>query len=323
MQELEGVERVDSLATVPALLSADSGELLIEPLIDVAGERRVADYASWLDRHSIAPGWLFTPDHRGFGLHVFVDQSDEPSYGELQAAVLDLAGPSVVVSGVPIFRAAADATMRRDLVRYVPVTLCVVVLLAIAVLGSWRAVLCLVLPSCLSAWLALSVMGALDVPLSITTVVLPPVILALGCAYSMHLICAIRSRDVESKIEEMSQIAGPLMLSGVTTVIGFLGIALVQIDAINRLGVFGALAVGILLVSTLALTPALIVALGVGPQSDRRAQFFRSKVSSLWELILRRRRYVVIAWACGAMIAATGLLMLRVSTNVIDWFPSH
>jgi predicted RND superfamily exporter protein len=68
--------------------------------------------------------------------------------------------------------------------------------------------------------------------------------LALGCAYSMHLIAAARGAQSAAALE--SQLAAafePTAFSGLTTAIGFLAVGTVRIAAIEQLGGYGALGV--------------------------------------------------------------------------------
>ena len=80
---------------------------------------------------------------------------------------------------------------------------------------------------------ALGAMGAVGVPITITTAVLPSVLLALGCAYSLHLLSAASSTSGSERTEALLEVSFPIALSGLTTSLGLLAVSFVRIDAIR------------------------------------------------------------------------------------------
>ena len=166
-------------------------------------------------------------------------------------------------------------------------------------------------------------MGALDRPLAVTTMVLPSVLLALGCAYPMHLLNQARGCLSSSDIAEAAlQVAQPVALSGITKTIGFLSLSTVDIALIRDLALFGAIGVFVLTLAALTLGPAVLVLAPLASPPDRLGAWLRGPVAKwLVRLASARRRAVLAAWMLTAAIVGFGLAHLRVSSDVILWFP--
>jgi len=158
-------------------------------------------------------------------------------------------------------------------------------------------------------------------PLAITTVILPSVLLALGCAYSVHLLSAVSGVATEERAEALLGVALPIALSGLTTTLGFLAVSFVQIEAIQNIGIFGAVGVLSVLAVTLTAGPA---ALTLWPLSLRRVRFqgyIQDRATpALMRFALKNRRAVIACWIAAMAAASVGLGRLAVETDVILWF---
>jgi predicted RND superfamily exporter protein len=222
---------------------------------------------------------------------------------------------------VPIFRLAADGRTRSELGLFVPLTVAVMALVLAILFGTTQAVLIPIGASGLGIWIVLGVMGALGVPMTITTVILPSVLLALGCAYALHLLSAASSASGGERDEALLEVSFPVALSGLTTTLGFLAVSFVRIDAIREIGVFGALGVLCVLAATLTVGPAALTLWPLPLKEARFQHWIRNRaMPAILELIRRRRRSVLIGWIVAVAVTSAGLGRVAVETDVIRWF---
>ncbi|TMA32743.1 MAG: hypothetical protein E6J87_12205 [Deltaproteobacteria bacterium] len=119
-----------------------------------------------------------------------------------------------------------------------------------------------------------------------------------------------------------SEVARPVALSGLTTGIGFLGVALVQIEAIRALGLSGAVGTFAVVAAALTLVPAALSLLPF----DAPAPRLRAMIGDAWGVALvgfvaRHRRAVLATWAALIAGLALGLPRLSVETDATRWFP--
>jgi hypothetical protein len=234
-----------------------------------------------------------------------------------------VAGRRAWVSGVPIFRTESNRRSERELALFVPITIAAVAALLYAVFRSRRAVVIPLATSGVGTLCMLGAMGATHTPLTFSTIVLPPILLALGSAYTIHVLNATSGgRSLDELALGLREVARPVALSGLTTEIGFLGVALVQIAAIRDLGVFGAVGTLAVNAAAISLAPAALALLPF----DAPAPRLRAVIGDAWgvalvDFVARRRGAVIATWIALIAALATGLPRLSVETDATRWFP--
>lgn len=327
LEDTPGARRVDSLATVPLIEVTPDGGLSLAAAL----EDGVPSSASSLDDLSrriladpIAPYVLLSDDGRSFAINIFLEQDADAHYRAILARIDEVIGDAAVaVSGVPIFRLEASRRTQTDLLRFVPITVAGIGILLFCLFGSLRAALIPLFCSGAASWIVMALMGGLGRPLTITTVIVPSLLLAIGCAYGIHLISA-SAENHRDAWTQLLNVAPPIALSGLTTTIGFLSTSLVQIDAIHDIGLFGAVGVLVVLVATLTIGPASMV---LHPFEIRRSRFqdwlARDVAPSVVQMVSRWRSLVLVAWLVVATMIGAGLIQLKVETDAVLWFPKE
>jgi len=322
---IPGVRRVDSLATVPFVRVEAGGTLNLEPAID--GELPTGEKGFWplgerlLREDRIAPRLLVSEDGRTLAINLLLEENAadyERIFGDVEHA---LEGQDAWISGVPVFRAVTNLRTLREASRFVPLTLLVLGVVIWIGFGSLRAVFISLGIGATGTWLLLAIIGASDIPFMLSTSVLPPVMLALGCAYSVHLLSAAHGAEPERLLSALESTAPPIALSGITTGIGFLAMAVVDIDAIRYVAVFGAIGTFSVLVATLTLGTA---ALRRWPLPDLQRGTTRwvreAVVPALLGFVGGRPHAHIIGWLVLVLCAGAGTAQLRVETDVTRWF---
>ena len=326
-ETLKGVQRVDSLASVPLVHPTHEGDVHLESALHEGVPQSAAEVAqleALIQADRIAPSTLMSEDGKYFGINVVLEQGAERYYEEvLDRIERRLESRSAWVSGVPVFRVETDSRTRSQLALFTPITILAMGVLIFALFGSVGAVLMSLGSSGLATWCVIGTMGALGVPVTITTVVLPSILLALGCAYNMHLLTAFMARQSAGRdLDSLLPVALPIALSGLTTAVGFIAVSFVRIDAIRDIGGFGALGVVVLLASTLTVTPA---ALRRWPLRKREVRFQPWLSTTGAEAVVRvaesRRRLILIGWLIAGVTIGIGVARVSVETDVIVWFP--
>jgi len=324
-EELEGatdVRRVDSLSSMPVVRAGPDGSLDLRPgyIPELAPERVARRIAA--DR--IAPDYLVSEDGRWLAVNVLLEREGEKDIeGVLRAVEAATRGMDVHVSGVPVFRAETNRRIQRELVTFVPVTVLVIGVLLFAFFRSITAVAIPLVANGVGTWVLLGLMGLTGGALTISTAILPTLLLALGAAYTMHLLSAASLYvNAAQRNERMLAAAGPIALSGLTTAIGFVAISLVRIPVIRDVGGYGALGVVIIVGLSLTVCPAMLT---LWPISRRRESLLTPLAGPiagvLARIALQRRRPVIVAFLVSGAAASSGALLLTVESDVILWFP--
>ena len=327
LEGLDNVRRVDSIATVPLIRVRDGGELLLDaPLEDgvpetAAGRARLGEEVL-ADR--IAPRNLVSDDGRVFAVNLLLEAGTASGFLELVESVRAEVDPARSwISGVPVFRTEINTQTREELIAFVPITLALIGGLLLVVFRSGYAALLALSAGAVGTVVMIGFMGAVGASITLLTMILPSIVLALGAAYAMHVLAAASGERETSGIErELRRVSLPIALSGLTTALGFASIATVRIDAVRDVGGYGAVGVLATLLATLTLLPAC---LALRPLPAARARFSGwlegRGCDGLVRLATHRRRAVLLVWGLVVLPLVFGFVRLDVATDATSWFP--
>jgi predicted RND superfamily exporter protein len=325
LEKIDGVRRVDSLATVPHIRSAQDGSLLLSAALEngvpITAEERTALFEN-LKEDRIAPRSLLSDDGRVLALNVYLDAGLTRSFDEVISDITRIAeAPHIRISGVPIFRTQINLRTGSEVSGFSIVTVLLVAACFRLLFGSLRATIVPILIGGLGGWLILGSMGWLGIPLSLSTMILPSIMLALGCAYSTHYVFAIgKETNMAKRHHAAEQVALPVALSGLTTAIGFAAIAVVPIEALQQVGGLGALGALIATGSVLTLAPVVLdrwpsqVGMGIGER------WIGGTVRRAILSMVGHPGYVVALGLAMGLVGVLGLPRLSLETDATKWF---
>jgi predicted RND superfamily exporter protein len=336
---IDGVARALSLST-----AADAAaDVVTPPRLLPRGPITDATVAHVRERVAANPSYvphLVAKDDRAVAVNVFFDRDlDENAAARVDAEISRLVeaydGPgSLYFTGAIHIQARAVQLMRTDLVRFLPLSLaCMMVVLWLA-FRSFRAIVLPLASITLGVGELLGVMGWLGEPITLATLVL--LLLVIGGSYAVHVTAAVLEGEAEregNRLLEgvMHRVGLPVLVSAITTSIGFGSLAFHPIPAIATLGVYAAIGVALTTLGCLVGLPLAFMAL---PARERKvtdaapvAQPALDAFSGLDRILLRvvdfavrRRRLVYAIAAAIAVVSFVGALRVRVDTDILSAF---
>jgi predicted RND superfamily exporter protein len=328
-EQLAVIRRVDSLASVALIRTEPDGAINVGPGLSrdtLESPRAIEELVAQLRRDRIAPGSIVSSDERVLALNLVfdrdVDGDREAAVKIVRSVLLDY--PGAVISGVPVVRADAGIRTRNEIMIFIPATVLLIGLVVFSVFGRIQAILVPLVVGGVSTVACMGIMAALGVTLSFSTAILPSVILALACAYTMHFLSAARGCEGRSDLSRaLNSVARPVVLSGVTTALGFLAMSISRIGLIRDLATYGALGALLVSLASVTLAPAF---LGMFPLPPMTRFDISRRISEVWApilvgVIIRNRRAVVGCWVVSLLLVGIGGFRLHVSSDVILWFP--
>ena len=170
------------------------------------------------------------------------------------------------------------------------------------------------LPTLCSVWITLGMIGLTDYEVTMTVIIVGPIVLALGVSYGLH----ITNRYAESKgsprekmAEALSSTGRAVLLSALTTIIGFISLTLVPMKPIQTIG--WALSGGIVVVylMTMLMVPNLTMMLDLKKPSHPPPKIFQVAV----ETPIKWTR-VTLAIFTIAMLVSAGINRPNVEENI-------
>ncbi|HJQ25915.1 MAG TPA: MMPL family transporter [Blastocatellia bacterium] len=243
----------------------------------------------------------------------------------------------VMLSGVPVIDARGIRSMLRDMLLLSPLAalLCFIVFFT-----SFRSFWGVALPmSALVIGLTwtLGLMALTGKPITLATLSLPTVLMAVGSSYIFHVLNQYRlsmttlAGDSTTKraawLAGVEFIAPAVILSGLTTMAGFGALASSTVPTARDMGIFEAAGVGFMLLLTMAFIPAALTLLpadalaSATPQRHDYAAWLNSLLRRITAWVLFRRRTVIFVTLLLTALIGAGAARLRVNTDYLRIFP--
>ncbi len=333
---IDGVERALSLTSA----SDPAADVLTPPPLLAKGPISVADAAKLRERvtvNEIYVPHLVAADGRAVAINVFFrhDRSaaaDERIDEQIAALLSPYDGPGqVYYTGSSHIRVRAVRLMRADLLRFLPLSLlCMMGVLWLS-FASVRAVVLPLGAIALGVAALLGLMGWLGEPITLTTLVLPSLLLVIGGSYSVHVTAAVLEVQAaavpaaEGAEAVLRRIGLPVTISALTTAVGFGSLAFHPIPAISRLGVFAVAGIVVMAVGCLC---GLTVAYFAVPERARARRESQADASGLFDRIaesaagfgVAHRYLVFFVSAVMVVVAAVGAVRVSVDTDFLGAF---
>ncbi|HST23760.1 MAG TPA: MMPL family transporter, partial [Blastocatellia bacterium] len=183
----------------------------------------------------------------------------------------------------------------------------------------------------------IGVMTLLGRPITLATLSLPTVLMAVGSSYMFHVLNQYRismsalgeNSDKESQramwLDGLKFISPAVIVSGTTTMAGFGALASSSVPTVRDMGIFETLGVALMLALTLAFVPAALALLppnALGrPEEKDYAVWLNRWLQNATALILFRKRAVLITTLVLTLIIGGGAAWLKVNTDYLKIFP--
>lgn len=351
------------LASLPGVASAvsltnlndikrDDGGILIEKLLPLT--------ASTAELQRLKPVVLADPlyarhyvstDGRTAAINVFLESQGinetRALAEEIERLVKAESRGDLWLAGLPLMDAKGSRSMTEDMLLLSPVAALLCGLVFIAAFRSlWGALLPMLALGMGLVW-TVSLMGLLGKPITIATLTLPVVLLAVGSSYIFHILNQYRlsMATLDNRADQLGQrqaqrqawlgglrfILPAVLVSGATTVAGFASLISSPVPAAKDMGIFEATGVAFMMLLTMLFVPAALTllppqALGQAvtaagaPQKDY-AIWLNRLLKQVTALILFRGRGVLVVATLLTLLVGVGVYRLRVNTDYLSSFP--
>jgi predicted RND superfamily exporter protein len=345
---INGVDETTSLVNLNAI-RRQGNNIKIEPLIAAArpGPREAREdelrgLKEEITRDPLYARQFVSEDGRTAAINIFLKPMDEARSRAVTEAVertvkAEAGGDEVLLAGVPIIEARGISSMIWDIAvcSALAFLLCFIVFLA-AFRSFWGALLPMLALMIGLVW-SIGLMVLFERPITLATLPLPTVLMAVGSAYIFHVLNqyrlsmsaveegASRTVSLAAWMDGLRFISPAVLISATTTMAGFGALAASSIPTVRDMGIFEAAGVFVMLLLSLAFIPSALAlmrpgALGVARQNDY-ALWLNGWLRTLTALILFRRRAVLAFFLIVTAIVGAGVVWLRVNTDYLRIFP--
>lgn len=337
LQSIEGVQEVLSLSTVKGAEMNDGvlrvGELMRElpTTKEAAADFRRRTYAVPLyvrnlvstDGKAAAISVAFEP----MSDHEFLERDIE---GQVRAAVDAVGGPErFAITGVPTLKVNGATFMERDIFKFTPLSLLLVVLVLIGTFRTIRGVLVPLTTIIIGVVWTTGLMVLLGDAITMGTLVLNPLLMVVGIASGIHMVSQYylevhSGRDAREVVEAMLEhVRLPVVIAATTTLIGFATLIWTPISAVRDFGIYAVFGIAVILLATFMVVPAWMVLLPLptrGPKAHDESGVILGMLRHISDFSVSYRRTMLVLGVLVLLVSAVGIAKIRVETDYLSFF---
>ncbi len=235
----------------------------------------------------------------------------------------------IYATGKPILTYYLGRGMARDMGLLFPLVLLLIVVILWLSFRNIRGILLpfsVVLSSVI--W-TIGIMALTGVPISHSTNMLPILLASIAVADGIHIlnhyhlnaVGAQSSKEVIRKV--MYELNGPVIITSVTTAIGFLSLNVSSIGSVGQLGLFTAIGVMIAMVFSLSFIPASLAVMKI-PRKLRtktKAGILSRVVEAYSNYLLKHYKIAMSIIGAIILLSLAGFPRIKLENNTINNFP--
>ncbi|MBW2630507.1 MAG: MMPL family transporter [Deltaproteobacteria bacterium] len=327
----------DTLETYDLIEKDDDGKRILP-----SSEKEIGEFRQRLERNPSFEKGLYSRDPQtgkitDFCVVVkFINLDDQDPVVREMTEVIDSHRDDldIISSGVPVVNMQMNNYMHDDIFKNVSLVLLVVVIVFYFNFRSIRGVLLPFVTLGLAELWILGLMGYVGYKITPVGVSIPPLIIAVGSSYAIHILNqyysdfnTIMKTDKKTGLyESMSHISLTVLLAGLTTFMAFMTLATSQVSAVREWGIASAVGVMFAVFISSSLIPACLVLMpGRRPsilfQKDKSRKTVVDKIIALMASgsIVHYRKVLIVV---GILIAvsAVGILRINIETAFLNYF---
>jgi hydrophobe/amphiphile efflux-3 (HAE3) family protein len=336
---IKGVAKVSSLATERTLMANEEGDIDNSLLMEKvpADPREISALREAVFKNPLFVDNLVSGDGKAATILLTYEPMPDAEFAasgihdEIERVVAEARGPEqIFFTGIPTLKVRSAQLMRSDILTFGPICFVVICAVLLAAFRTARGMLLPALTTAVGVVWTVGLMGYFDVPIDIGTIVLPTLLIAVGNAYAMHIVSryyeeAEAGGDARDRTRRAVQHLGiPVLVTALTTVLGFASLVVYRISAIRHLGIFAVFGITVLFLLAMTFTAALLAVLRVseGPKTDQpESRWMADAMDRLGRFDMRHPVAIVVVSAVVFVVFGVGILFMQVETSYISYFP--
>jgi uncharacterized protein len=339
VQRIKEFDRVLSVFTAKDV-RGEFGEMIVESAIRriPKSDEQVSELREKLKKNDLIYGNMISKDFKHTAIIAFlkVGASDETVVEKLEKVVADNPGPeNTVVGGMPIVRVNLTKDIRKDMSRFLPIGLALMVVFLFICFRQIRGVL---LPFIMTVMAIIVVVGMIPMlgwKFHMVTVILPVILLAVANNYGIHIMARYQEDNTPGNDKSSRELAkngiirltNPVLATGLTTMAGLLCLLSHIIIPASQLGILAATGTAFAMVGSLVFIPAILslmpkakpVLMDRAKVGDSEALLDRI-LFGLAERITRWPKAVILGFVVVAVTMGIGSFFIVVDTNPLSFY---
>ena len=223
------------------------------------------------------------------------------------------------VAGRPIVEGTMAYLAPRDMRKMVPIVILVIILVLYGILRSVRNTIFTLLVVLFSTIWAFGLMAAFNIPIYAVSTMIPVMLIAIGVADGIHLYSHLNlyltehpdASKTDAVKEMLRSMWKPVVMTSVTTAVGFISLLTSQVYPIKYFGLFTAFGVLMAMVFSLVLIPAGLMTFGLSRGKNKKTEETESQGGFFFTLAENVLKYKW--WIMGITVVFIGLSIIGIT----------
>lgn len=334
---LDGVREVLSLTTVKGVDSDDFGLRIGRVVREVP--QTPAEAAALRARVLADPlyvGSLVSPSGDAAAILVLFEPLSDHEFivrdleGQVRRLVDAEGDPArFAVTGMQTLKVNGARLMQEDLERFVPISLLLVILVLVLEFRTWRGVLLPLSSVVVGTVWTTGLMTLTGTPITLGTLILPPLLMAIGVAYSIHVVSryylALAAGGTREQVvrRTMADERLPVSVAWMTTSLSCATLAFNPISGIRDFGIYSVVGITAIFVVSLFLIPAALLLLRhprVTVATALRSGRVARAVEAVGQWAVSHRALVLLGAFALCVASLSGAARIVVETDYLSFF---
>jgi len=237
----------------------------------------------------------------------------------------------IYYAGAPMLITSIAHLISSDLKRLLPIAFLLIAFVLFIGFRSLRGVILPLLSAVIAIIWVIGIMGLLGSQMTMVSNNIPIVLLAVGTAYSIHVVNRIdqvKDNLNSAIITALISVTIPVILAALTTITGFVSFIFGSyLTMIRDFGIYTALGTLIALLLSLFFIPALISAFSWGSNTSDKttrgtgdSQFSVYFIAPLQKLLLHHTKGILVTWIIITLVSIGGIFLIQRNVDIRNYF---
>ena len=262
------------------------------------------------------------------------DAQDEEIVDAIEKILVEVpGGETTYIGGLPYMKAVMSREMAHEFRLLMGIGLGIMLLMLLVFFREARGVLLPFVVVVLSILFAMGLMPLAGWQMSMITLLLPIMMIAIANDYGIHMMAKYQEYNVTGNHSSAGNIARgvytslrtPILFTGITTIAGILCLLSHKMIPAKQLGVVAAAGIGYALLLSLLFIPAALSVMGkskpVLSEHPSGRHFMDRMLASTGRMVNRRPGRVILVASLVMLLSGGGVWLLKVDTDLENFFP--
>jgi hydrophobe/amphiphile efflux-3 (HAE3) family protein len=237
----------------------------------------------------------------------------------------------VYVAGRPIVEGTMALLGPADMKKMVPIVLIVIAVVLFFTLRSVKSTLITLSVVFFSTVITFGLMSAINIPIYAVSTMIPVMLIAIGVADGIHIYNHLdlyryehpETSKKEAVVEVIKSMWKPVVMTSVTTAVGFISLLTSQVYPIKYFGIFTAFGVLVAMLLSLILIPSCLMLFGLPKMKKRPIQSDDDKHTLAYHFaakVLKNKSVSIILTVVVVVLSLVGMQKIWINSSFLEKF---